>query len=91
MLEYNIGVLILVFTLFLPTTIIMGLIYILSIKPFDRKWGNKIMNLCRDNGRRYFAVDFDGSCHNYRVSIIKKIPSVKIRRYSCWYWINGYS
>ena len=37
-------------------------------------------NLCRDNGRRYFAVDFDGSCHNYRVSIIKNIPSVKIRR-----------
>lgn len=37
MLEYNIGVLILVFTLFLPTTIIMGLIYILSIKPFERK------------------------------------------------------
>ena len=37
MLEYNIGVLILVFTLFLPATIIMGLIYILSIKPFGRK------------------------------------------------------
>ena len=37
MLEYNIGVLILVFTLFLPATIIMGLIYILSIRPFGRK------------------------------------------------------
>ena len=37
MLEYNIGVLILVFTLFLPATIIMGLFYILSIKPFGRK------------------------------------------------------
>lgn len=37
MLEYNIGVLILVFTLFLPTTIVMCLIYILSIRPFGRK------------------------------------------------------
>lgn len=37
MLEYNIGVLILVFTLFLPTTIVMGLIYILSIRPFEKK------------------------------------------------------
>ena len=37
MLEYNIGVLILAFTLFLPATIIMGLIYILSIRPFERK------------------------------------------------------
>ena len=36
-------------------------------------------NLCRDNGRRYFVVDFDGNCHNYRVDIIKNIPSVKIR------------
>jgi hypothetical protein len=37
MLEYNIGVLILIFTLFLPTTIIMGLMCVLSITPFDRK------------------------------------------------------
>ena len=37
MLEYNIGVLILIFTLFLPTTIIMGLMCLLSIKPFKRK------------------------------------------------------
>ena len=37
MLEYNIGVLILVFTLFLPTTIIMGLTCLLSIKPFKKK------------------------------------------------------
>ena len=37
MMEYNIGILILIFTLFLPTTIIMGLIYVLSIKPFKRK------------------------------------------------------
>ena len=37
MKEYNIGVLILVFTLFLPTTIIMAVIYVLSIKPFERK------------------------------------------------------
>ena len=40
MKEYNIGVLILVFTLFLPTTLIMAVIYILSIKPFDKKGGN---------------------------------------------------
>ena len=39
MKEYNIGVLILVFTLFLPTTIMMAVIYILSIKPFGRKEG----------------------------------------------------
>ena len=37
MKEYNIGVLILVFTLFLPTTIVMCLIYVLSIKPFGRR------------------------------------------------------
>ena len=37
MKDYNIGVLILVFTLFLPTTIIMALIYVLSIKPFGRR------------------------------------------------------
>ena len=37
MLEYNIGVLILVFTLFLPTTILFAIIWILSIKPFKRK------------------------------------------------------
>ena len=37
MKEYNIGVLILVFTLFLPTTLIMAVIYILSIKPFGKK------------------------------------------------------
>jgi hypothetical protein len=42
------------------------------------------MNFCRDNGRRYFVVNFDGNRHIYRVSIIKKIPSVKIRRDS-WY------
>ena len=39
-----------------------------------------MINLCRDNGRRYFVVDFDWNCHNYRVNIIKNIPSVKIRR-----------
>ena len=37
MKEYNIGVLILVFTLFLPTTLMMAIIYALSIKPFKRK------------------------------------------------------
>lgn len=37
MKEYNIGVLILVFTLFIPTTIVMCLIYVLSIKPFGRR------------------------------------------------------
>ena len=37
MLEYNIGVLILVFTLFLPTTIIMGLMCLLAVKPFEKK------------------------------------------------------
>ena len=37
MKEYNIGVLILVFTLFLPTTLIMALIHVLSIKPFGRR------------------------------------------------------
>ena len=37
MKEYNVGVLILAFTLFLPTTITMAIIYILSIKPFGRK------------------------------------------------------
>ena len=35
--EYNIGVLILVFTLFLPTTITMAIICVLSIKPFGRR------------------------------------------------------
>lgn len=44
-------------------------------------------NLCRDNGRRYFVVDFDGNCHNYRIEIIKEIPSVKIR--SCHYHYIG--
>ena len=39
-----------------------------------------MINLCRANGRRYFVVDFDWNCHNYRVNIIKNIPSVKIRR-----------
>ena len=39
MKEYNIGVLILVFTLFLPTTIMMAIIWVLSIKPFGRKEG----------------------------------------------------
>lgn len=37
MKEYNIGVLILVFTLFLPTTIMMAIIWVLSIKPFGRR------------------------------------------------------
>ena len=35
--EYTICELILVFTLFLPTTIILALIYILSIKPFKKR------------------------------------------------------
>ena len=43
------------------------------------------MNLCRNNGRRYFVVDFDGNCHNYRIDIIKEIPSVKIRPCSAHY------
>ena len=37
MKEYNIFEFILAFTLFLPTTIMMAVIYILSIKPFGRK------------------------------------------------------
>lgn len=35
--DCNILELILIFTFWLPTTIVMGLIYVLSIKPFDRK------------------------------------------------------
>lgn len=35
--EYSICELILVFTLFLPTTIIFALIYVLSIKPFKKR------------------------------------------------------
>ena len=37
MKEYNIGVLILVFTLFSPATLMLAVIYVLSIKPFGRK------------------------------------------------------
>ena len=40
MKEYNIFELILAFTLFLPTTIMMAIICVLSIKPFDKKGGN---------------------------------------------------
>ena len=35
--DCNILELILIFTFWLPTTIVMGLIYVLSIKPFNRK------------------------------------------------------
>ena len=35
--EYNICEILLVITLFLPTTILFALIYVLSIKPFERK------------------------------------------------------
>ena len=35
--DCNILELILIFTFWLPTTIVMGLIYVLSIKSFDRK------------------------------------------------------
>ena len=35
--EYNICEFLLLFTLLLPTTILIGLFCILSIKPFDRK------------------------------------------------------
>ena len=35
--EYNICEFILLFTLFLPTTILFALFYILSIKPFGRR------------------------------------------------------
>jgi len=39
-----------------------------------------ISDLCRKNNRRYFSVSFDGCSYNMRVSYIKLIPSVKIRR-----------
>ena len=35
--EYNVCKFILLFTLFLPTTILFALFWILSIKPFERK------------------------------------------------------
>ena len=47
-----------------------------------------ISDLCRKNNRRYFSVSFDSCSHNMRVSYVKLIPSVKIRRdviYSGYY------
>lgn len=38
------------------------------------------MNLCRRNNRRYFCVSFCGSSYDMRMSYIKLIPSVKIRK-----------
>lgn len=46
------------------------------------------MAYSRKDNRRYFVINFEGNSHNMRVSYLKLIPSLKIRKNS--YYIGKF-